>query len=133
MTGRRPKTLNDGGPLGDLDKAGLLTLPPLRPGHHHVGVAAPARRTNEPLAPLGNSCLGGAKACELVGIRFGPIAHHTTSRRCADANAAAEPVFISCLLHRTRLRKSIKSRIRIRSQEGAKLPQAASNPSEVDP
>jgi hypothetical protein len=32
--------------------AGLLTLPSLGPGHHHVDIAAAAPGADEPLAPL---------------------------------------------------------------------------------
>jgi hypothetical protein len=37
----------DSGQLGDFDRAGLLTLPPLGPGHHHIDVAAAALGADE--------------------------------------------------------------------------------------
>ena len=67
--GRHLKTLNDSGRLGDFSW-GLLALPPLGPGHHHVDVAAAARRADEPLAPLGDACFGPVALGDLGSIRL---------------------------------------------------------------
>ena len=69
----------ESGQLGDLDKAGLATLPRLGPGHHHVDVAAAASGADEPLSPLGNGGLGpvlfgrlGGIGLDLVTARLAP-------------------------------------------------------------
>ena len=74
----------ESGQLGDLDRAGLLTLPPLCPGHHHVGRTG----ADERLAPVGDGRLGAVAPGHLGGMGLDPVAarlHHTISRTRAAA------------------------------------------------
>jgi hypothetical protein len=74
-------------PLGELDRAGLLTLRPLCPRHHHVGrTAAPG--ADEPHAPLGDGGIGlyrSAISAASGSTRWPQALHHTISRTRAAA------------------------------------------------
>ena len=79
----------DSGQLGDLDRAGLITLPPLGPGRHHVDVAAAALGAEKPLAPLWNCGLGAVTLGHRggVGLAWWPQALHQTISRTRAAAA----------------------------------------------
>jgi hypothetical protein len=44
------------------------------PGHHHVDIPAAASRAHQPIAPLGNGCLGAVPLGDLRSVGLGPVA-----------------------------------------------------------
>jgi hypothetical protein len=46
----------------------------LSPGHDHIGVMAPANRTDEPFRPIDNGCLWAVSPCHFGGLRFNLMA-----------------------------------------------------------
>jgi hypothetical protein len=55
-------------------RRGLLTLPALSSGDHHVDLAAAASRADEPLASLGNGDLGAVPFGHLGRVELDPLA-----------------------------------------------------------
>jgi hypothetical protein len=68
---------------------GPLALPPLCAGHHHVDIAAAAVRAHQPIAPLGNGCLGAVSSGDLRRIRLGPVAARLAPGYKSDAGRSS--------------------------------------------
>jgi hypothetical protein len=73
----------DSGRLGGMDRAGLLTLSPLGPGHHHVDAAAAAPGAEEPLAPLDDRGVCAVPLDHLGGVKLDPMAARLAPTRSA--------------------------------------------------
>src|SRR5215472_13808 len=61
------------GPALPKEQRDSKRLPPLRAGHHHIGIAASASRTHQPLRPIGDRGLGAVSASHFGGVRLNPM------------------------------------------------------------
>jgi hypothetical protein len=88
--GESPERVESGRP-GDLDRAGLLPLPPLGPGHDHVNVAAAAFGADEPLAPFEDRGFRAVPLGHFRGVGLDPAAARLAPHDQPHGAASVEP------------------------------------------